>query len=181
MNRIMRELLNTAIYLLCVLGAVWLVITFVGQRTEVEGASMENTLHNGDNLIVDKLSYRFHDPERFDIIVFPFQFQDNTYYIKRIIGLPGETVQIMDDGSIYINGEKLEENYGMEVIKPETIGRAAEPIELGDDEYFVMGDNRNNSSDSRTDMVGNIKRENIIGKAWLRIWPVSDFDVLQHQ
>lgn len=181
MNRIMRELLNTAIYLLCVLGAVWLVITFVGQRTEVEGASMENTLHNGDNLIVDKLSYRFHDPERFDIIVFPFQFQDNTYYIKRIIGLPGETVQIMDDGSIYINGEKLEENYGMEVIKPETIGRAAEPIELGDDEYFVMGDNRNNSCDSRTDMVGNIKRENIIGKAWLRIWPVSDFGVLQHQ
>ena len=181
MNRIMRELLNTAIYLLCVLGAVWLVITFVGQRTEVEGASMENTLHNGDNLIVDKLSYRFHDPERFDIIVFPFQFQDNTYYIKRIIGLPGETVQIMDDGSIYINGEKLEENYGMEVIKPETIGRAAEPIELGDDEYFVMGDNRNNSSDSRTDMVGNIKRENIIGKAWLLIWPVSDFGVLQHQ
>ena len=181
MNRIMRELLNTAIYLLCVLGAVWLVITFVGQRTEVEGASMENTLHNGDNLIVDKLSYRFHDPERFDIIVFPFQFQDNTYYIKRIIGLPGETVQIMDDGSIYINGEKLEENYGMEVIKPETIGRAAELIELGDDEYFVMGDNRNNSSDSRTDMVGNIKRENIIGKAWLRIWPVSDFGVLQHQ
>ena len=177
MNRIMRELLNTAIYLLCVLGAVWLVITFVGQRTEVEGASMENTLHNGDNLIVDKLSYRFHDPERFDIIVFPFQFQDNTYYIKRIIGLPGETVQIMDDGSIYINGEKLEENYGMEVIKPETIGRAAEPIELGDDEYFVMGDNRNNSSDSRTDMVGNIKRENIIGKAWLRIWPVSDYGV----
>ena len=181
MNRIMRELLNTAIYLLCVLGAVWLVITFVGQRPEVEGASMENTLHNGDNLIVDKLSYRFHDPERFDIIVFPFQFQDNTYYIKRIIGLPGETVQIMDDGSIYINGEKLEENYGMEVIKPETIGRAAEPIELGDDEYFVMGDNRNNSSDSRTDMVGNIKRENIIGKAWLRIWPVSDFGILQHQ
>lgn len=181
MNRIMRELLNTAIYLLCVLGAVWLVITFVGQRTEVEGASMENTLHNGDNLIVDKLSYRFHDPERFDIIVFPFQFQDNTYYIKRIIGLPGETVQIMDDGSIYINGEKLEENYGMEVIKPETIGRAAEPIELGDDEYFVMGDNRNNSSDSRTDMVGNIKRDNIIGKAWLRIWPVSDFGILQHQ
>ena len=177
----MRELLNTAIYLLCVLGAVWLVITFVGQRTEVEGASMENTLHNGDNLIVDKLSYRFHDPERFDIIVFPFQFQDNTYYIKRIIGLPGETVQIMDDGSIYIIGEKLDENYGMEVIKPETIGRAAEPIELGDDEYFVMGDNRNNSSDSRTDMVGNIKRENIIGKAWLRIWPVSDFGVLQHQ
>ena len=114
MNKVMKEFLNTAIYLLCVLGAVWLVITFVGQRTEVEGASMENTLHNGDNLIVDKLSYRFRDPERFDIIVFPFQYQTNTYYIKRIIGLPGETVQIMEDGSIYINGEKLEESYGRE-------------------------------------------------------------------
>ena len=83
MNKVMKEFLNTAIYLLCVLGAVWLVITFVGQRTEVEGASMENTLHNGDNLIVDKLSYRFRDPERFDIIVFPFQYQTNTYYITR--------------------------------------------------------------------------------------------------
>ena len=181
MNKVMKEFLNTAIYLLCVLGAVWLVITFVGQRTEVDGASMENTLHNGDNLIVDKLSYRFHDPERFDIIVFPFKYQDNTYYIKRIIGLPGETVQIMENGSIYINGERLDESYGMEVIKPETIGRAAEPIVLGDDEYFVMGDNRNNSSDSRTEIVGNIKREDIIGKAWLRIWPVADFGLLKHQ
>lgn len=88
MNKVMKEFLNTAIYLLCVLGAVWLVITFVGQRTEVEGASMENTLHNGDNLIVDKLSYRFRDPERFDIIVFPFQYQTNTYYIKRIMDYP---------------------------------------------------------------------------------------------
>ena len=179
MNRIMRELLNTAIYLLCVLGAVWLVITFVGQRTEVEGASMENTLHNGDNLIVDKLSYRFHDPERFDIIVFPFQFQDNTYYIKRIIGLPGETVQIMDDGSIYINGENLEENYGMEVIKPETIGRAAEPIELGDDEYFVMGDNRNDSKDSRYWTNTFVTKDEILGKAIFRYWPISEFKILE--
>ena len=178
---IWRSLGGTLLYLLVIVLLTWVIVTFVGQRTKVDGHSMEPTLSDGDNLIVDKLSYRFHDPERFDIIVFPFQYQANTYYIKRIIGLPGETVQIMDDGSIYINGEKLEENYGMEVIKPETIGRAAEPIELGDDEYFVMGDNRNNSSDSRTDMVGNIKRENIIGKAWLRIWPVSDFGVLQHQ
>ena len=176
-----RAVLELILYFALVAGITFLIIHFVGQRTVVNGVSMQPMLSDGDNLIVDKLSYRFHDPERFDIIVFPFQFQDNTYYIKRIIGLPGETVQIMDDGSIYINGEKLEENYGMEVIKPETIGRAAEPIELGDDEYFVMGDNRNNSSDSRTDMVGNIKRENIIGKAWLRIWPVSDFGVLQHQ
>ena len=139
---------------------------------------MENTLHNGDNLIVDKLSYRFHDPERFDIIVFPFQFQDNTYYIKRIIGLPGETVQIMDDGSIYINGEKLEENYGMEVIKPETIGRAAEPIELGDDEYFVMGDNRNGSTDSRHSGVGSVHRDCLLGRAVAVIWPLDRLRLL---
>ena len=173
---------------------VTLVNSVVLINAKIPSESMEKTIMTGDRIFGFRLAYglnldffgheiskKIKDPERFDIIVFPFQFQDNTYYIKRIIGLPGETVQIMDDGSIYINGEKLEENYGMEVIKPETIGRAAEPIELGDDEYFVMGDNRNNSSDSRTDMVGNIKRENIIGKAWLRIWPVSDFGVLQHQ
>ena len=91
-----------------------------------------------------------------------------------------EGLNIKPDG-IYINGEKMEESYGREVIQPETIGRAAEPIVLGEDEYFVMGDNRNNSSDSRTDIVGNIKREDIIGKAWLRIWPLSDFGVLKHQ
>ena len=178
---IWRSLGGTLLYLLVIVLLTWVIVTFVGQRTKVDGHSMEPTLSDGDNLIVDKLSYRFHDPERFDIIVFPFQYQANTYYIKRIIGLPGETVQIMEDGSIYINGEKLEESYGREVIQPETIGRAAEPIVLGEEEYFVMGDNRNYSSDSRTDIVGNIKQEDIIGKAWLRIWPLSDFGVLKHQ
>ena len=136
---------------------------------------------SGDKFFGNGLGFVKCDRQRYDIVFFYYPDDEKQKFIKRVIGLPGETVQIMDDGSIYINGEKLEENYGMEVIKPETIGRAAEPIELGDDEYFVMGDNRNNSSDSRTDMVGNIKRENIIGKAWLRIWPVSDFGVLQHQ
>ena len=178
---IVREVLSFFLYVAIVVGITFLIIHFVGQRTYVSGSSMENTLSDGDNLIVDKLTYRFSDPKRFDIIVFPYQYEENTYYIKRIIGLPGETVQIMEDGSIYINGEKLEESYGREVIQPETIGRAAEPIVLGEDEYFVMGDNRNNSSDSRTDIVGNIKREDIIGKAWLRIWPLSDFGVLKHQ
>ena len=92
-------------------------------------------MDDGDQLIVDKLTYRFHDPERFDIIVFPFRYKDNTYYIKRIIGLPGETVQIVD-GEIYINGELLEESYGREVMQD--AGLAAEPITLGDDEYFEM-------------------------------------------
>lgn len=181
MNKILKEILNTGIYLLVVLALTYLVIAFVGQRTEVNGSSMEPTLSNGDNLIVDKISYRFREPERFDIIVFPFQYKEGTYYIKRIIGLPGETVQIDEEGKIYINGEQLQESYGMEVIDEIHIGRAAEPIVLGEDEYFVMGDNRNNSSDSRVIEVGNIKKDQIIGRAWVRIWPFDKFGKISHQ
>ena len=140
---------------------------------------METTLSDGDNLLVDKITYRFSEPKRFDIIVFPFQYDTDTYYIKRIIGMPGETVQIDYDGNIYINGSLLEESYGREVIQ--NPGRAADPITLGEDEYFVMGDNRNNSSDSRDPSVGNIHRKDIIGRAWVRIWPFSKFGVLKHQ
>lgn len=174
-------MISTLLYLLFVLCLTYLVITFVGQRTEVEGSSMETTLSNGDNLIVDKITYRFRDPQRFDIIVFPFQYQEDTYYIKRIIGLPGETVQIDEQGNIYIDGKLLSENYGREIIRPENVGIAAEPVVLGEDEYFVMGDNRNNSSDSRTEIVGNIHREDIIGRAWVRIWPLEKLGVLKHQ
>ena len=175
---VMRELFGMLVYVGIVLAITFLIITFVGQRTHVSGESMENTLDDGDQLIVDKLTYRFHDPERFDIIVFPFRYKDNTYYIKRIIGLPGETVQIAD-GEIYINGEVLEESYGREVMQD--AGLAAEPITLGDDEYFVLGDNRNYSSDSRDPSVALIHRKEIIGRAWLRIWPLNSFGILKHQ
>lgn len=181
MNKVMKELLSTGLYLLGVLLLTWFLTTYVGVRTVVDGGSMETTLSHQDNLIVDKITYRFSDPKRFDIIVFPFQYEEDTFYIKRIIGLPGETVQIDEQGKIYINGEVLEESYGREVIRPDNIGIAAEPVVLGEDEYFVMGDNRNNSSDSRTEMVGNIHRKDIIGRAWLRIWPFSKFGVLKHQ
>ena len=181
MKKVMREILSTGLYLLIVLCLTYLVIAFVGQRTEVNGGSMEPTLSDEDNLIVDKITYRFSDPERFDIIVFPFKYKEKTYYIKRIIGLPGETVQIDQQGNIYIDGEILHENYGKEVIQPDHIGLASQPITLGDDEYFVLGDNRNNSKDSRVSQVGNIKRDDIIGRAWVRIWPFDKFGVLKHQ
>ena len=181
MNKVMKEMINTLLYLLGVLCLTWFVIAFVGQRTEVDGSSMEPMLSEGDNLIVDKISYRFRDPERFDIIVFPFRLEEKTYYIKRIIGLPGETVQIDEQGNIYIDGQVLPEGYGREVIRPDTVGIARDPITLGDDEYFVMGDNRNNSRDSRTEIVGNVHRDDIIGRAWLRIWPLSRIGFLKHQ
>lgn len=173
-----REILSMAAYIAVVLLMTFLVVKYVGQRTTVSGESMMNTLYDEDNLLVDKISYRFHDPERFDIIVFPYQYEEDTYYIKRIIGLPGETVRI-DDGDIFINGELLEENYGREEMV--YAGRAAEEIQLGEDEYFVLGDNRNHSEDSRFDDVGNIKRSNIIGRAFIRIWPFSRFGLLKHQ
>lgn len=175
-KKVFKELLGTGLYFLGVLLAILCLTTYVGQRTRVDGTSMEPTLQDGDNLIVDKISYRFGDPERYDIIVLrPFENEKETYFIKRIIGLPGETIQIKEDGSIYIDGERLFEAYGKEVIRPENAGRAAQPITLGDDEYFVMGDNRNNSGDSRSLAVGNIHRRQIIGRAWVRIWPLSGF------
>ena len=179
MKKVLREILNTSLYLLGVLCLVYLVIHFVGQRTQVQGSSMEPMLSTEDNLIVDKLSYRFHDPERYDIIVFPAPSERETFYIKRIIGLPGETVQIDDEGNIYVDGEVIEDLYGRETIRDP--GRAYEPIELGEDEYFVLGDNRNNSTDGRDPKVGNIRRENIIGKAWLRIWPLEKFGFIKHR
>lgn len=187
-KNVLKEILSTSIYLLCVLVMTYLVIQFVGQRTIVKGASMEPTLIGyddnnpdkvGDNLIVDKLTYRFREPERFDIIVFPYRYNTSELYIKRIIGLPGETVQIDAEGTIYINGEVLKEGYGKEVIKDP--GRAIEPVTLGADEYFVLGDNRNNSADSRIANVGNIRRDEIIGRAFIRIWPLSRFGILKHQ
>lgn len=179
MKKIIKEIITTSLYVLLVLCLSYLFITFVGQRTEVQGSSMEATLSNGDQLIVDKISYRFRDPKRYDIIVFPFRYEDNTFYIKRIIGLPGETIQIDGEGNIWINGEILEESYGREIIRDP--GLAVEPITLGEDEYFVMGDNRNNSSDSRVEAVGNIHRDEIIGRAFIRIWPLSKFGILKHQ
>ena len=179
MNKRLKDILSTSIYFLIVLILTFLVVTYVGQRTMVIGSSMEPMLSDGDNLIVDKLSYIFNEPQRFDIIVFPFRYAEKTYYIKRIIGLPGETVFIDENGTIFINGEELQDSYGKEIIKDP--GRAYEPITLGEDEYFVLGDNRNNSSDSRDPVVGNIHRDEFIGKAWMRIWPFSKMGMIKHQ
>ena len=126
MKKVLKEILSTSLYLLIVLCLTYVVIHFVGQRTQVIGGSMETTLSENDNLIVDKLTYRFREPKRFDIIVFPFQHEEDTYYIKRIIGLPGETIYIDEEGNIYIDDEIVQESYGNQVIKD--AGRAYEPV-----------------------------------------------------
>ena len=179
-SSILSELGGWLLYILIIIGLTYLIITFVGQRTRVSGSSMETTLQNGDNLIVDKISYRFRDPKRYDIIVFPYKYEEDTYYIKRIIGMPGETVQIKEDGYVYIDGERLKSDiYGRELIKdPQT---AAEPVTLGDEEYFVMGDNRNHSMDSRDPSVGVLSRDDLIGRAWVRIYPFDNIGVIRHE
>ena len=178
MKEIIKELAGWLLYIVLISALTWIVVTFVGQRTEVSGSSMETTLSDKDQLIVDKMTYRFRDPKRYDIVVFPYQYQDNTYYIKRIIGLPGEKVQILS-GMVYIDGMRLDEHYGNEIM--ENPGIAEEPLTLGEDEYFVLGDNRNNSSDSRASDVGLIHRKDLIGRAWIRVWPLSQIGVIHHE
>ncbi len=166
---IVKDLLFLCMYIIIVIGICWAVLTFVGQRTEVSGESMSNTLHSGDTLWIDKLEYEFGSPKRYDVVVFPYGDDEDTFYIKRIIGLPGETVYIDEDGNIFIDDELLESDvYGRETIASDKRGVAADEITLGDDEYFVLGDNRNNSRDSRVADVGNIHKKDIIGRAVFR-------------
>ncbi len=163
-------------YLILIFVVVYIIPNYVIQRTYVDGDSMLNTLHNGDQLYVEKLSYRFDALKRFDIIVFyPYGREQSDYYVKRIIGLPGETVQIIGS-DIYINGKVLKEHYGKDPITDP--GRAANQIKLAKDEYFVLGDNRTISRDSRFKQVGNVKRENIGGRAMFRILPFSRFGTI---
>lgn len=169
----LKELL---LYVILFLICVFIIPKYVVQRTIVDQTSMENTLHSGDNLIVEKVTYRFKNPERFDIIIFhPYQTVENEYYVKRVIGLPGETIQI-NNNTIFINGKALEESYGKNsLIDP---GIAKDPITLGEDEFFVMGDNRDVSLDSRSPEVGLVKKDSIQAKAIFRIWPLSDIGTL---
>lgn len=150
---------------------IYLVINALTGRFYVRGSSMEPTLHNGQYLVVSKVSYRFSEPQRGDIVVFISPIGAGEDYIKRIIGLPGERVEIRD-GAVWINGYQLDEPYLNSGI-PYTGA-----WNLGPDEYFVLGDNRANSSDSHT--WGPLPRRNIIGKAWLCYWPPQYWGLVTH-
>lgn len=169
---IVRELLGWARDLGIALIVVILIFNFVGRKTNVVGKSMEPTLYDGDQLIIDMMTYRFQDVERFDIIVFPYE--PKTYYIKRVIALPGETVDIVE-GQVVVNGEAIDEEYGFDIIQE--YGNNL-PLTVPPNEYFVMGDNRNNSADSRYSDVGTVTRDEIIGIARVRIWPLKSFGTI---
>ena len=143
--------------------------SFVVERVVVVGESMEPTLDNGDNVLIDKLSARTGGIKRYDIVVFP---AGGTLLIKRVYGLPGENIRIDDTGLIYINDEAIDDRYAYEMMKDP--GRAGGlGVTLAEDEYFVLGDNRNNSIDSRALDVGSVRDKNIRGRVMLRITPLD--------
>lgn len=156
-KKIGKSILSVAL----IVAAALFLNHFVISVAVVDGDSMEPALHDGERVWIDRFHYRFAEPERYDIVVFRYRYRDDRYYMKRIIGLPGETVQIID-GSVYVDGKALYEAYGMEPM--EKAKRAEEPVLLGADEYFVLGDNRNYSTDSRDSDVANVAREQITGK-----------------
>ena len=167
----LKESLNLIKDIIIAIAIGLFIVVFIGQLTYIRGHSMEPTLQHQDILIIDKVTYHFTEPSRFDIIAFPFNAQE--HHIKRIIGLPGEEVQIIA-GFIYINGVLLEENFGYEEMI-DNPGIASQRILLGEDEYFLLGDNRNRSKDSRDLTVGVRHRDEFVGRAWVRMWPFTNF------
>ena len=167
--RIIRLIIKIIIWIAILTGAVvagWAITKYCFEFTNMIGSSMEETLSDGDRIMINRMSYIKDDPERFDIIVFEKNGKEHSYYgIRRVIGLPGETVQIID-GMVFINGEILDEPLNIDPMN--VSGLAGEPIILDDDEFFVLGDNRNNSEDSRFTSMGNVTRDEILGKAWIR-------------
>jgi signal peptidase I len=161
----LRQLIVTAFILLIVFTGV----QFTLQSFRVEGASMEDSFHNGEYLLVNKLSYHFHSPQRGDVIVFHYPLDPSRLYIKRVIGLPGERVEI-DGDNIYIDGKLLQEKPSRGPMGPPYKNCS---LTVPSDEYFVLGDNRAHSDDSRT--WGTVPRANIIGKTLLTYWPLSEW------
>ncbi|MFA6525853.1 MAG: signal peptidase I [Candidatus Buchananbacteria bacterium] len=143
---------------------------FLIQPFYVKGASMEPNFYDHEYLIIDEISYRFNEPQRGDIVVFKYPKDPKQYFIKRVVGKPGEKVKIQDN-SVYINGTRLNETYLPENIETVLPLRGYGEVTLGSDEYFLLGDNRGQSLDSR--IFGPVKREFIVGRTWIRGWPFN--------
>lgn len=174
-----KEIFVDIMMVIFVVAAAMLIEKVIIMPTRVVGTSMYPTLNDSDFLVINRLSYVAKDPERFDIVVFEEESEsEDEYLIKRVIGLPGETVFISGN-KIYIDGRILEEYYWYEDNFDEKDAHA--PVTLGEDEFFVMGDNRNVSVDSRSNRIGVVKKEQMIGKAVFRILPLNDIGSLKHQ
>lgn len=189
--RFLREVVETIAYCTIVVVLTMVIKAFVIQPIAVDGTSMQETLQDNDIVLLEKVSYWFSEPERFDIIVFRPYENSNEFYVKRVIGLPGEVLYIDENGQIHIadgysngvyeNDRILEESYGNDVIRHiGTIdyGTVDNPAVLGEDEFYVLGDNRNNSRDSRKWDIGSVHIDQIEGKVVCRLIPISEFGIV---
>lgn len=166
-----REILEWVMVIVVAVAAALLIRTFIFEPVRVDGNSMLETLHDNEYMIVTKFQYLFGDPERFDVVICHYPNRGNTNFVKRAVGIPGDTVA-MYSGTLYVNGEPIDEPY----ITHMANYTMAETT-LGEDEYFVLGDNRSSSNDSH--IIGPLKRDQIVGKVQLVAWPFSDFRMIE--
>lgn len=163
--------------ILLVMVVAVMLVSFVGFRITVVGASMSPTLESGQEILVNRFVYKIFSPKQNDLIVFlPNGNEKSHYYVKRVIAGPGDKVQIKD-GVVYVNGEKFTEEAAVSNIENALL--AENEITVGEDEYFVLGDNRNNSEDSRYASIGNVKKDHIVGKAWFVVSPWGKFGFIK--
>lgn len=174
---LVREVLSWIVELVVVIGLAYVLVSSFGIRTNVVGQAMEQTLENDDDILVNKFAYIISKPKQGDVIVFlPNGNKKSHYYVRRVVAVPGDTVQIKD-GALYVNDELYKES--TDVASMEDAGIASDAVKLEKDEYFVLGDNRNNSEDSRYANIGNVKRDYIIGKAWFRFSGLGSFGTIK--
>lgn len=169
---LIRRLSGWVVDIVVALAFAWFCLNFFGTQITVNGQSMQPLLNSGDVVLMNRLSYDFGKPDRMDVVV--FEREDKKTNVKRVIGIPGDVVQITE-GKVYVNGEVIEDEHLGSVA---LAGLAEYPVELGDKEYFLLGDNRDSSEDSRFANVGNVKEEQILGKVWLRLFPLIDISLI---
>lgn len=166
-SRIVKDILEMIVGGVVAVFLAFVIVYSVGMRISVVGDSMEPALYNGQEILINRIVYRLSTPKRGDVVVFlPNGNPNSHFYVKRVVGLPGEVVQIKD-GSVYIDGVFLEESE--EFDKMVDAGIAQNELTLAVDEFFVLGDNRNSSEDSRSGNIGAVNKNNIIGKAWFHM------------
>lgn len=173
-NSIVKKIINYIVQIIVVIALAWFLVYSYGYSVENAGNSMQEALNNSDRVLINRLVYNFLSPKRYDLIA--FKTRDGRICIRRVIALPKETIYI-SGGNIYINGDAT-------VISDEyryasTSGLALVPIELSEDEFFVLGDNRLLSEDSRFLSIGNVNKKDIIGKAWIRIHPIREINFIK--
>lgn len=166
-SKVIKDVLEMIVGGVVAIFLAFVIVFSVGMRTSVVGDSMESALYNGQEILMNRVVYKLSSPKRGDVVIFlPNGNENSHYYVKRVVGLPGETIQIRD-GSVYIDGVLLDEDENFD--KMIDAGIAQNELMLAVDEYFVLGDNRNSSEDSRSGNIGAVKKDNIIGKAWFHM------------